>query len=87
MTDDLSNLREAKNQVNLAQSHTNYQMSMMAKDFLGIILLKETLDIIHPVSYTITSTLSLRDVLLHYLKMSDGHSMIAEVHQEGILNV
>ncbi len=83
--DDLSNLREAKNQVNLAQSNTNYQLSMMAKDLLGIILLKETSDIIHPVSYAITSTLSLRDVLLHYLKMSDGHSMIAEVHQEGIL--
>jgi len=87
VTDSLSNLRETKNQVNLAQSHNNYQMSMMAEDLLGAILLDKTLDIIHPVSNAITSMLSLCDVLLNYLKMSDGHSMIAEVHQEGILNV
>jgi hypothetical protein len=60
-------------------------MLMMAEDLLGVILLEETLDIIHSVSNAITSMLSLRDVLLHYLKMSDGHSMIEEVHQEGIL--
>jgi hypothetical protein len=58
---------------------------MIAEDLLGVILLGETSDIIHLVSNAITSMLSLRDVLLNYLKMSDGHSMIAEVHQEGIL--
>jgi hypothetical protein len=31
VTDLLSNLRETKNQVNLAQSHTNYQMSVTAE--------------------------------------------------------
>jgi hypothetical protein len=85
VTDLLSNLREAKNQVNLTQSHTNCQMSMTAKDLIGVILLDETLDIIHPVTKTVSSTLSLRDVLLHYLKISDGHSMIAEAHQEELL--
>jgi hypothetical protein len=29
--------------------------------------------------------LSLRDILLLYLKMSDGHSMIAKSHQEELL--
>jgi hypothetical protein len=60
-------------------------MSMTAEDLLGMISLNKTLDIIHPVSKATTSMLSLRDVLLNYLKMSDGHSTIAEVHQEGIL--
>jgi hypothetical protein len=85
VTDQLSNLRETKNQVNLAQSHTNYQMLMTAKDLLGAITLNETSDIIHPITKAITGMLSLRDVLLHYLKMSNGHSMIAEAHQEEIL--
>ncbi len=75
--DSLSNLRETKNQVNLAQSHTNYQMSMMAEDLLEVILLDKTLYIIHPVSIAITSMLSLHNVLLNYLKLSDRHSMIA----------
>ncbi len=85
VTELLSNLRETKNQVNLAQSHTNYQMSMTAKDLIGVILLNETLDIIHPVTKTVSSMLNLRDILLHYLNMSDGHSMIAEAHQEELL--
>ncbi len=84
VTDLSSNLRETKKQVNLAQSHTNYQMSMMAKDLIGAITLDKILAIIHPASNTIISTFSLQDVLLYYLKMSDGHSMIAEVHQEDI---
>jgi hypothetical protein len=85
MTDLLSNLRETKNQVNRAQSHSNYQMSMLAKDLIGVILLDETSDIIHPVTKTVSSMLSLHDILLHYLKMSDGHSMIAKAHQEELL--
>jgi hypothetical protein len=52
VTDLLSNLRETKNQVNLTQSHTNYQMSMIAEDLIGVILLDEILDIIHPVTKT-----------------------------------
>ncbi len=84
VTDLHSNLRETKKLVNLAQSHTNYLMSMMAEDLISVITLDKTLDIIHPASNTITSTLSLWDVLLYYLKMSNGHSMIAEVHQEGL---
>jgi hypothetical protein len=59
-------------------------MSMMAEDLIGVITFDETLDINHPASNTIISTLSLWDVLLYYLKMSDGHSMITEVHQEDI---
>ncbi len=80
-----SNLRETKNQVNLAQSHTNYQMSMTAEDLIGVILLNETSNIIHPVTKTVSSMLSLLNILLHYLKMSDGHSVIAEAHQEELL--
>jgi hypothetical protein len=84
VTDLLLNLRETKNQVNLAQSHTNYQMSMMAEDLIGVITLNETSNNIHPASNMIVTSLSLQDFLMYCLKMSNGHSMIAEVHQEDI---
>ncbi len=78
---------DPKNQVNLAQSHTNYQMSMMPENLIGVIALDETFDIIYPVTKTVSSMLSLRDILLYYLKMSDGHSMIAKTHQEECSNL
>ncbi len=63
VTDSLSNLRETENQVNLAQSHTNYQMLMMAEDLLRVILLDKTSDIIHPVSNAITKEMEYKPAL------------------------
>jgi hypothetical protein len=51
VTDLHSNLRETKKQVNLAQSHTNYQMLMMAEDLIGVIALNKTSDIIQQHDY------------------------------------
>jgi hypothetical protein len=41
VTDISSTICKMKRQVNLAQSHTNYQVLMMAEDLLGVISLDE----------------------------------------------
>jgi hypothetical protein len=82
VTDANSLAREAKRQANVAQSHTNYQISMTSKELEGITALDEQVNIIHPATSEIVGLLSLCMVLLNYLKMQDGHPIIAEVHQE-----
>ncbi len=84
VTDAFSSNREAKRQVDVAQSHTNYQISMTSEDLEGIISLDEHINIIHPSTGENVGSLSLRMILLNYLKMQDGHPMIAEVHQEDL---
>ena len=82
VTDANSSSREAKRQVDVAQSHTNYQLSMTSEELEGIIALDQQVNIIHPSTFEIIGSLTLRMVLLNYLKMQDGHPIIAEVHQE-----
>ena len=84
VTDAMSTAREAKRQVDVAQSHTNYQLSMVAEELIGVVNLDEPLAITHPENGKEIGQLSLRTALLNYLKMNDGHPMIAEVHQEDI---
>jgi hypothetical protein len=84
VTDANSTNREAKRQVDVAQSHTNYQMSMTSEDLEGITSLDERVDITHPSTGETVGSLSLRMILLNYLKMQDGHPVIAEVHQEDL---
>ena len=84
VTDATSTAREAKRQVDVAQSHTNYQLSMVAEELVGVVQLDEPLAITHPETGKEVGQLSLRTALLNYLKMKDGHPMIAEVHQEDI---
>ncbi len=84
VTDATSTAREAKRQVDVAQSHTNYQLSMVAEELVGVVNLDEPLAIIHPENGKEIGQLSLRTALLNYLKMQDGHPMIAEVHQEDV---
>ena len=84
VTDATSTAREAKRQVDVAQSHTNYQLSMVAEELVGVVQLDEPLAITHPETGKEVGQLSLRMALLNYLKMKDGHPMIAEVHQEDI---
>jgi hypothetical protein len=84
VTDATSTAREAKRQVDVAQSHTNYQLSMVAEELVGVVNLDVPVIITHPESGKEIGQLSLRTALLNYLKMKDGHPMIAEVHQEDI---
>ncbi len=85
ITDQRSTACEAKRQVDVAQAHANYQMSMMGEVLAGIICLDEAADIMHAVTGNKISSLSLQVVLLNYLQMEDGHPTIAKVHQECIM--
>jgi hypothetical protein len=83
VTDNNSTAREAKRQVDVAQIHTNFQLSMSTEELIGIINLDEKVVWFHPTTHKRYS-FSLRMILLYYLKMQDGHSMIAQVHQEDL---
>ncbi len=50
VTDQKLSKREARKQADLAQSHTNYQVSMMAEELIRIMSVNEPTDIIHPVT-------------------------------------
>jgi hypothetical protein len=82
VTDHKSTARESRKQVNVAQSHTNYQVSMMAEELGGIIYVAEATDIIRLVSSKKLACIILLHALFNYLKMKDGHQAIAEVHQK-----
>ncbi len=68
--------------MDVAQSHTNYQISITAEELVGVTKLDEPIDIIHSTNFKMDGTLSLCTILLNYLKMQDGHPMITEVHRE-----
>jgi hypothetical protein len=72
---------EIKRLIKVAQSHTNYQCSMILEDIIGITNLNATAGIFNKETGKFLGKLSLRQVLLRYLRLSDGHQLIAEVHQ------
>jgi hypothetical protein len=51
VTDNNSTAREAKQQVNVAQSHTNYQLLMSAEELIGIVNLDKKVDWFHPTTH------------------------------------
>jgi hypothetical protein len=57
---------------------------MTSEDLEGIVSLNESIGITHPSTRENVGSLSLRLILLNYLKMQDGHPMITEVHQEDL---
>jgi hypothetical protein len=48
VTDQNSTPQEAKRQVDVTQAHTNYQVSMVCKELMGVISLDEYKEITHP---------------------------------------
>jgi hypothetical protein len=81
VVDKDSTSSEIKRLIKVAQLHTNYQCSMLLEDIIGITNLDATAPIFKEVSNKFLGNLSLRQVLLCYLWLSDGHQLIAEVHQ------
>jgi hypothetical protein len=57
-------------------------MSMVVEELTGITKLDKQINIIHPATLELIGSPSLHSILLNYLKMQDGHPMIAKVHQE-----
>ena len=83
VTDINSSAHEAKRQVDVAQAHTNYQVSMGSEELLGAINVDETADVFHPTKGKV-ATYSLRYILLNYMRMKDQVPFIAEVHQASL---
>lgn len=74
---------EIKRYIKFAQRHVNFHCSMICEDISGITHLDASAPIIDPVTQATVGHLTLRQVLLKYLKMSDGSTLIAEIHQRG----
>ncbi len=83
VTDINSSAHEAKRQVDVAQAHTNYQVSIGSEELLGVINLDEAADVFHPTKGKV-ATYSLRYILLNYMRMKDNVPFIAEVHQASL---
>ena len=69
---------EVKRMIAVTSAHANYQISMTADAVMGIRDLEAGVKM-SPVSTSITS---IRQVMLRCVKMMDGHSLLAEVHQQ-----
>jgi hypothetical protein len=63
--DAKSTASEAKRQVDVEQAHANYQLSMVAKELVGVTNLDEQVDIINPTTHESLGSLSLCMVLLN----------------------
>ncbi len=72
VTDFSSTPREAKRQVDVAQAHTNYQLSLVAEELSGIVSLDEPQEIYDPDTNEKVGVMTLRTVLMNYLRWKTG---------------
>ncbi len=84
ITDFKSTLSKAKRQVEVAQKHTNYEVSMMPEELVDVINRDHPAPIMHPTTGRHVVSYTLCYVQLNFVKMSDGDSLIAEAHQSDI---
>jgi hypothetical protein len=78
---------ELKRYVKFSQRHVNFHCSMTCEDIRGIVHLDATAPVLSASTGQPIGNLSLRQVLLKYLKMNDGTSLIAEIHQRGSMGI
>ena len=79
---------EVKRYVKFAQRHVNFHCSMICEDIRGITELDATapfFSVTNPEEQV--GTLSLRQVILRYIKLADGSSLVAEIHQRGSMGL
>lgn len=69
---------ELKRLVKVSLKHANYQCSMTSEDIQGIVHLDASS------AFQNLGHISLRDILLRHFKMTDGYSLIAEIHQDAL---
>jgi hypothetical protein len=72
---------EIKRLIKVAQRHTSYQCSMMLEDISSIVYLNGTVAVKDDTTRNVIRVVSLCTLLLCYLRLSDGHQLIAEIHQ------
>jgi hypothetical protein len=76
---------EIKRLIKVAQRHTNYQCSMLLEDVQGITNLDIPIDIYQKGTNNCLRHISLRQAMLKYIRLSNGHQLMAEVHQVSTL--
>ncbi len=81
VVDKGSSPSEIKRLIKVAQRHTSYQCTMMLEDITGIVYLNGTAAIKDNNTGNVIRVVSLRTLLLRYLHLSNGHQLIAEIHQ------
>ncbi len=74
-----------KQLIKVAQCHTNYQCSILLEDVQGITDLDIPIDIYQEGTNNCLGRISLYQAMLKYIRLSDGHQLIAEVHQGSTL--
>jgi hypothetical protein len=77
----MSTASKAKCQVETAQKHVHYEVSMTAEELAGVINLDHLTAIVNPTSGKVIACYYLQHVLLDFIKMSDEYAAIAEAHQ------
>ncbi len=74
-----------KRLIKVSQRHTNYQCSMLLEDVQCITDLDVPVGIYQEGSTNCLGHISLRQAMLKYIKLSNGHQLIVEVHQASTL--
>ena len=79
---------EMKRYVKFAQRHVNFHCSMICEDIRGISELDATASFFSVTNPDeVVGVLSLRQVILRYIKLADGSSLVAEIHQRGTMGL
>jgi hypothetical protein len=81
VVDKGSSPSKIKRLIKVAQHHTSYQCSMMLEDINGIVYLNGKTAVKDEITGNVIRVVSLRTLLLRYLHLSNGHQLIAEIHQ------
>ncbi len=71
---------EIKHLIKVSQRHTNYQCSMLLEDVQGIIDLDVPAEIYQERTNNFLGRISLRQAMLKFIRLSNGHQLVAEVH-------
>ncbi len=85
MVDKNSTPSKIKQLIKVAQCHTNYQCSMLLEDVQGITNLDIPIDIYQEGTNNCLGRISLHQAMQTYIRLSDGHQLIVEVHQANTL--
>jgi hypothetical protein len=80
MVDKSSSPSKVRDLVQVAQCHMSYQCSMSLEDISGIVNLDRSVAVKDKETGREIGTYSLCTILLKYLRLSDGHQLIAEIH-------
>ncbi len=67
----------------MSQDHMCYNMSVVSAEVQGIMDLDASAEVICPQSGETLGQLSLREILMKYLKLKDGTPLVMELHQRG----